>query len=123
MNIFTEEFQNVKKVFDMTEFSLWDGRTRNVIEIILEKVANNVNDCLYFFSVRLWSFTKAKQLYHGLREDNFAYFEVDLIIFEYINLINTPFDPNILKDGHHNPNDLTFLLFSHPITRYFCNYQ
>lgn len=70
-----------------------------MIQIILKYFPNYDNDALYFLGVSLGTFTESEQLYHGLREDDFADFEVNLIVFEDIDLVYAPLDTDILKDG------------------------
>jgi hypothetical protein len=72
-----------------------------MIKIILKYFPNDGDDSLYFLGVGLGTFTKSKQLYHGLREDDFADFEVNLIVFEDIDLVNAPLDTDVLKDGNN----------------------
>lgn len=37
-------------------------------------------------------------MYDGFRKDDFAYFKIDLLIFEYFYLINPSFNTHILKN-------------------------
>jgi len=48
----------MEKVFYMAEFSLCYSLTRYVIQIILQKVSNDINRSLYFLRVALRAFTK-----------------------------------------------------------------
>lgn len=81
----------------MGKFALSNSLTRNMVEIILKYLSNNINNTLYFLGVRLWSLTESEKLYHSLREYNFTDFEIDLIVFKDIDFINKPFDSNILE--------------------------
>lgn len=101
VDVFAEKLQNVEEVSDMAELALCDGLTWDMIKIILKYFPNDGNDALYFLGVGLGTFTESEQLYHGLREDDFADFEVNLIVFEDIDLVNAPLDTDVLKDGNN----------------------
>ncbi len=94
-----------------------------MIKIILEYFSNDRDDALNFLGIGLWTFTKSEQLYHGLREDDFADFEVNLIVFEDFDLVNAPLDPNVLKDGDNKVDDLVLFFLSHCRTNIGIVYQ
>lgn len=109
----------MEKVFYMTEFSLCYSLTRYVIQIILQKVSNDINRSLYFLWVALRAFTKTQQLYHCLWKYNLTNFKINLIIFEHVDLINAPFYTHILENSYNHFNDFVFFLFCHLIDFYF----
>jgi hypothetical protein len=87
-----------------------------MIEIVLEYFSNNTDDALNFLSIGLGTFTESKELDHGLRENNFADFEVNLIVFEDIDLVDAPLDADVLKYCDYELDNLVFLLLSHMMT-------
>ena len=54
---------------------------------------------LYFLSGgKLVIFAEAEEMDDGFREDDFAYFEVDLLVFEDLNLLDPATDAHVLED-------------------------
>jgi hypothetical protein len=84
-----------------------------MVKIVLKYFANNADDALYFLRVSLGTFTEPEELDHGLREDDFADFEVNLIVFEDIDLIDASLNTNVLEDGDDKLDNLVFLLLNH----------
>ena len=113
MDVLAEKFQNMQEVSYMAELTLSNGLTWNMVEIVLEYFANNTDDALYFLSVGLGTFTEPEELDHGLREDDFTYFEVNLIVFEDIDLIDASLDSDVLEDGDDKLDNFVFFLLSH----------
>ena len=83
----------------MNDFTTSDGLTRDVVEVIVDDFGDEVDDTLYFLSSRQgYILAQAEEMDDGLGEDDFANFEVDLFIFEDLNLLNPAADANILED-------------------------
>lgn len=84
-----------------------------MVEIILQYFPYNIDYTLYFFCVGLGAFAEPEELDHGLRKDDFTDFEVDLIVFKYVNFVDASFDSNVLEYCDYQVDNLVFLLLGH----------
>lgn len=107
----------------MAKFPLSNSLTRNVIEIILKYFTHNANYTLNFLCVALRALAEPQKLDHSLWKYDFTYFEVYLVILQYVYFINTSFDSDILEDDYDELDDFILFLFSHGSIKLGQNYE
>lgn len=93
----------------MCRFAVGDSLAWDMIEIILDEFWDEINDTLYFLpgSQRL-ILAKSEEMDDGLGEDDLTYLKVNLLIFEYLDLLDPSTNTHILKDVDSDVDDSWF---------------
>jgi len=74
-----------------------------VVEVILDEFGDEVDDPLYLLpSGERLVLAKPEEMDDGLREDDLADLEINLLVLEYLNLLNPAVDAHVLEDVDGN---------------------
>jgi len=100
----------------MCRFAIGDSLAWNVIEIIFDEFWNQIDNTLYLLSGRQWLIlAKSEEMDDGLGEDDLTDLKVNLLIFEYFDLLDPSPNTHILKDVNCDVDDSWFTrLVRHP---------
>ena len=70
-----------------------------MVEVVVDNFGDEVDDSLYFLSCRKRVvLAQPEEVNDGFWEDDFAYFEVDLLVFEDLDLLDPATDAHVLED-------------------------
>jgi hypothetical protein len=80
-------------------YSISYGLTAYMVEIVFDKFGDQIDDSLYLLpGSHLLVLRQPEQMNDCLREDDFAYLEVDLLVLQYLHLIDPPLDSHVLEN-------------------------
>lgn len=84
-----------------------DSLSRDVVEVILDLLGDEVDDGLYLLAGgEIGVFVDADGLDRCLREDDLADVDVDLLIFKYFNVVDPSLYPHVLEHVDRQVYDL-----------------
>ena len=93
----------------MRRFAVGDSLAWDMIEIIFDEFWDEINDTLYFLPGSQWLIlAKSEEMDDGLGEDDLTYLKVNLLIFEYLDLLDPSTNTHILKDVDSDVDDSWF---------------
>lgn len=94
-----EGFEQLQKIFEVSGFAVGNRLARDVVEVVFDEFADEVDDSLNLLSCcEGVVLAESEEVDYCFREDYFADLEVDLLVLQDLNLFDPAPDAYVLED-------------------------